>query len=539
MQSRRKEMKKTSSKLFVVPYMLWIALFVLAPLVLIFGQSFFNIEGQFSLENYKSYFASQNLTYLKMSFNSVLYAGIVTFVTLLISYPTALFLTRLKHRQLWLMLIILPTWVNLLLKAYAFIGIFGQNGSINQFLEFIGIGSQQLLFTDFSFIFVASYIELPFMILPIFNVLDDMDNNLINASYDLGATRWETFRHVIFPLSMNGVRSGVQSVFILSLSLFMLTRLIGGNRVITLGTAIEQNFLTNDNYGMGSTIGVILILTMFITMWVTKERRERWKKFANLYLGLVFLVLYLPIFYLIGYAFNAGNDMNSFTGFSLSHFKTMFSDGRLMLIVTQTFFLAFLSALIATIIGTLGAIYIYQSRKKYQEAFLSLNNILMVAPDVMIGASFLILFTQLKFSLGFLTVLSSHVAFSIPIVVLMVLPRLKEMNGDMIHAAYDLGASQFQMFKEIMLPYLTPSIIAGYFMAFTYSLDDFAVTFFVTGNGFSTLSVEIYSRARKGISLEINALSALVFLFSIILVVGYYFISREKEEQAWKNSIHF
>ncbi|VIR48308.1 spermidine/putrescine ABC transporter permease [Streptococcus pneumoniae] len=228
------------------------------------------------------------------------------------------------------------------------------------------------------------------------------------------------------------------------------------------------------------------------------------KKFANLYLGLVFLVLYLPIFYLIGYAFNAGDDMNSFTGFSWTHFETMFGDGRLMLILAQTFFLA----------------------------FLSLNNILMVAPDVMIGASFLILFTQLKFSLGFLTVLSSHVAFSIPIVVLMVLPRLKEMNGDMIHAAYDLGASQFQMFKEIMLPYLTPSIITGYFMAFTYSLDDFAVTFFVTGNGFSTLSVEIYSRARKGISLEINALSALVFLFSIILVVGYYFISREKEEQA-------
>jgi len=256
------------------------------------------------------------------------------------------------------------------------------------------------------------------------------------------------------------------------------------------------------------------------------------KKLSNLYLAFVFIVLYLPIFYLIGYAFNAGDDMNSFTGFSLSHFETMFGDGRLMLILVQTFLLAFLSALIATVIGTFGAIYIYQSRKRYQEAFLSLNNILMVAPDVMIGASFLILFTQLKFSLGFLTVLSSHVAFSIPIVVLMVLPRLKEMNNDMIHAAYDLGASQFQMFKEIMLPYLTPSIIAGYFMAFTYSLDDFAVTFFVTGNGFSTLSVEIYSRARKGISLEINALSALVFLFSIILVVGYYFISREKEEQA-------
>ncbi len=254
------------------------------------------------------------------------------------------------------------------------------------------------------------------------------------------------------------------------------------------------------------------------------------KKIANLYLAFVFLVLYIPIFYLIAYAFNAGEDMNRFTGFSLSHFQNLFEDSRLILILVQTFFLAFLSSLIATLIGTFGAIYIYQARKKYQDAFLSINNILMVAPDVMIGASFLILFTTAKFQLGFLSVLASHVAFSIPIVVLMILPRLKEMNDDMIKAAYDLGASQLQMLKEIMLPYLTPAIIAGYFMAFTYSLDDFAVTFFVAGNGFSTLSVEIYSRARQGISLEINALSALVFLFSIALVIGYYFITREKEE---------
>ena len=224
--------------------------------------------------------------------------------------------------------------------------------------------------------------------------------------------------------------------------------------------------------------------------------------------------------------------MNQFIGFSLTHFENLFGDKRLMLILAQTFFLAFLSALIATIIGTFGAIYIYQAKKKYQEAFLSVNNVLMVAPDVMIGASFLILFTNMKFQLGFISVLASHVAFSIPIVVLMILPRLKEMNDDMIKAAYDLGASQLQMLKEIMLPYLTPAIIAGYFIAFTYSLLDFAVTFFVTGNGFTTLSVEIYSRARQGISLEINALSALVFLFSILLVIGYYFISREKEEQA-------
>ena len=114
----------------------------------------------------------------------------------------------------------------------------------------------------------------------------------------------------------------------------------------------------------------------------------------------------------------------------------------------------------------------------------------------------------------------------------MVLPRLKEMNDDMINAAYDLGATPWQMLKEVMLPYLTPGIISGFFMAFTYSLDDFAVTFFVTGNGFSTLSVEIYSRARRGISLEINSLSTIVFIFSILLVIGYYFISQDKKGES-------
>jgi len=266
-------MKKTS-RLFAIPYALWVFLFVLAPVALIIFKSFFDIHGNFTLANYHTYFNSPNITYLRMSFNSIFYAGIITLVTLLVSYPTAYFLTKLKHRQLWLMLIILPTWVNLLLKAYAFIGIFGQHGSINQFLEFLWLGTQQILFTDFSFIAVAAYIEIPFMILPIFNALDDLDKNLINASRDLGATSWQTFSKVIFPLSMNGVRSGVQAVFIPSLSLFMLTRLIGGNRVITLGTAIEQHFLTTQNWGMGSTIGVVLILAMLLIMWMTKERKK-------------------------------------------------------------------------------------------------------------------------------------------------------------------------------------------------------------------------------------------------------------------------
>src|SRR5699024_2109787 len=137
----------------------------------------------------------------------------------------------------------------------------------------------------------------------------------------------------------------------------------------------------------------------------------------------------------------------------------------------------------------------YTKKRQARNALLSLNNILMVSPDVIIGASFLILFTFIGFSLGFASVLLSHIAFSIPIVVLMVLPKLKEMNDSMLMAARDLGANNWQVLSKIVLPSITPGILAGFFMAFTYSLDDFAVTFFVTGNGFTTLAVEIYSRA--------------------------------------------
>ncbi|MFV0556597.1 MAG: ABC transporter permease [Lactovum sp.] len=250
---------------------------------------------------------------------------------------------------------------------------------------------------------------------------------------------------------------------------------------------------------------------------------------SRLYLAVILILIYWPIFYLIFYSFNSSGTMQSFESFTLEHFITLFSDSRLMLIVVQTFLLAFLSSLFATIIGTMGAMYLQESSKKVHNSLLSFNNILLVSPDVIIGASFLILFTMIGLQLGFFSVLISHIAFSIPIVVLMVLPRYKEMDRSLIDAAEDLGANRWQILKEVILPFLTPGILAGFFMAFTYSMDDFAVTFFVTGNGFSTLAVEIYSRARQGISLEINALSALIFLFSIILVIAYYFINRESK----------
>ena len=219
--------------------------------------------------------------------------------------------------------------------------------------------------------------------------------------------------------------------------------------------------------------------------------------------------------------------MHTFEGFTLEWYAEVFQDTRLLIIVLNTLVIALLSAAISTIFGVFGALGIqYVRTRKIRSSLLTLNNVLIVSPDVIIGASFLILFTLIGIKLGFISVLLSHIAFCIPITVLMILPKLQEMSSTLIDAAKDLGASWWDVLSKEILPVIKPGMFAGFFMALTYSLDDFAVTFFVTGNGYSTLSVEIYSRARQGISMSVNALSTIIFLFTLLIVVGYYFINQ-------------
>lgn len=249
---------------------------------------------------------------------------------------------------------------------------------------------------------------------------------------------------------------------------------------------------------------------------------------STIYLVCVFAILYAPILYLAYYSFNSGGTMYHFDEFTLDWYREVFQDTRLLVILLNTLTIALLSAAISTIIGVAGAIAIHNvKRREFRNALLTLNNVMIVSPDVIIGASFLILFAMIGMQLGFASVLIAHIAFSVPIVVLMVLPKLQEMSPSLIDAALDLGATRRDVLTRVVIPYITPGIMAGFFMALTYSLDDFAVTFFVTGSGFSTLSVEIYSMARRGISLTINALSTLVFLVTLALVIGYYAISKQ------------
>ncbi|KGF28442.1 MULTISPECIES: ABC transporter permease [Staphylococcus] len=268
------------------------------------------------------------------------------------------------------------------------------------------------------------------------------------------------------------------------------------------------------------------------------------KWYGKLYIGILLAILYIPIFFLMFYSFNSAGNMIHFEHFTLEHYQSLFQNDRLMSVIFNTISVALLAAAISTIIGTFGAISLYYLRnKKFKVTLLTLNNVLMVSSDVVIGASFLIMFTAIGhltgLGLGFGTVLASHIAFCIPIVVIVVLPQLYEMNNNILNAARDLGATESQILGHVLIPNLMPSIIGGFFMALTYSLDDFTVSFFVTGNGFSVLSVEVYAMARKGISMEINAISTILFAAIVLGIIGYYAIQHTvKRRQLTKRGVN-
>ncbi|MCO4327140.1 ABC transporter permease [Staphylococcus agnetis] len=259
------------SRWLAIPYILWMLIFIIIPVLLLCYFSFVDRNGHFSLENYQQFFT---MRYMYMLGESILYAAIITAVCLMISYPAAYFIRQSKHAATWLLVMIIPTWMNLLLKTYAFIGIFSQDGLINRFMTALHLPSQSLLFTAPAFIMVSAYIYIPFMLLPIYNSMKDINNQLFYAAQDLGANTFTTMQKVLLPLSKEGIKTGIQVTFIPALSLFMITRLIAGNKVVNIGTAIEEQFLVIQNYSMGSTIALFLVLFMALLLIMTRTKSK-------------------------------------------------------------------------------------------------------------------------------------------------------------------------------------------------------------------------------------------------------------------------
>lgn len=239
----------------------------------------------------------------------------------------------------------------------------------------------------------------------------------------------------------------------------------------------------------------------------------------RIYVALVVLFLYAPILVLIILSFNSSKSRSKWGGFTFDWYTKLFQNEEIIDALYTTLIIAFLSALIATIIGTAASIGINSMRRVPRTIMMGITNIPMLNADIVTGLSLMILFVALKFTLGFQTVLIAHITFNIPYVILSVMPRLRQTNRSTYEAALDLGASPIQAFFKVVLPDILPGVLSGFLLSFTMSLDDFIITHFTRGPVLNTLSTKIYAQVRKSISPEWYALSTLLFLSVLILLV--------------------
>lgn len=252
------------------------------------------------------------------------------------------------------------------------------------------------------------------------------------------------------------------------------------------------------------------------------------KKFdlRTLCLILVFIFLYMPIGVLVFFSFNAGDSTAVFSGFSFRWYKELFTDTATLNALKNTLILAVLSSVISTIIGTAAAYGISKMKNKFlKAATMSTTQIPMINPEIVTGISMMLLFVFVANILktatltGFWTVLIAHITFNLPYVILLVLPKFKEMDKSLPEAALDLGCTPIQSFFKVELPAIMPGIIAGFIMAFTLSIDDFVISYFTTGSGFETLPIRIYSMTKKRVTPDMYALSTLIFVTILVLLL--------------------
>lgn len=262
---RRWELKSKNSRFLALPYLVWMTGFIIIPLLIILYYGFTNGDGGFTLSNIAKIFVWENYRPLYLA---LFLSGLSTLICLLLAFPLALILRKRKlgKGSFVAFIFILPMWMNSLLRILAWQTLLERNGVINLILMALGLPPQQLINTPAAIVLGMAYDFLPFMILPIYNSLIKIDDNTINAAYDLGASFFTTLCRILIPLSVPGIVSGITMVFVPTLTTFAISNMLGGGKIFLIGNVIEQEFTLNGNWHLGSGLSLVLMLFIILSM---------------------------------------------------------------------------------------------------------------------------------------------------------------------------------------------------------------------------------------------------------------------------------
>lgn len=530
----------------------WLIALVVVPNLLLLFASFLKSSGgvlvyEPTLQNYAKVLSS--VTVWTLIFRTLVTALVAAFVASLVAYPLAYFVSRYTKRwkTLAVMLVVVPLWISLLMRVFAWRVILGENGVMNSALVWSGLldkPSNAFLYSPFAVIITLAYMAMPYVFVSSYTALERIPQSLIEASADSGANGWSSFWRVIWPLSREGLAIGFCLAFLLAVGDYLTPSMVGGLNGTMLGMVIASQFGLAGNWPLGSAqaivlmvlVGILLALVFFLakTRGIIQSvdagagaalRRPRnlkqWIMRYGLYVavGLPYIFLYAPIFIIAAFSFNDSTVQTlPFSGFTWKWYAALFNDTKLITAFQRTLLVGSLTTLISVVFGV-GFAMIFAYRKVRGAGFVQNTLAAPVAmPGIVLGISLAIAAQLAGIPSGLGRLVLGHATFVMPVVMLIVLNRLKQLDPSFVQASLDLGATPLQTFRHVLLPIISSAIVGGALLGFTLSVDEVIVTLFLTGIN-PTLPVHVWNQMRFGFTPSVNAIFTLIGGLSIVLIV--------------------
>ncbi|HEY9212628.1 MAG TPA: ABC transporter permease subunit [Ancylobacter sp.] len=547
----KRRLRLGSLNLLSLPVYVWFIAIVLVPNLLLIGTSFLRTSNGLivfdpSVVSYTRLWNSSSFQLLL--FRTLSTSFIAAAIGVLVAYPMAYYAARVvqRNRSLLVLLVIIPLWVSLLMRVFAWRMILGQNGILNSFLVGSGIldqPSEAFLYTGFSVLLTYAYISIPFAFIAIFTALEKIPQSLIEASQDSGASSWQTFLHVVWPLSRPSVAIGFSLAFLTTVGDYVTPSMVGGIDGTMIGTVIASQFGIANNWPYGSAIAVCLMLSvgvvLAIVMWLgqTKDvlmgdegakappsyaKSSPGQRLRALLGGAAFLLpylfLYAPLAVMVLMSFN-DSSVQAFPlqGATLRWYRELASNAPMLEAVRRSLMVGFCVVLISTVAATGFAFVIHYGRIRHARFFEFALALPVAIPGVVLGIV-IVLATQLvQIPSGLPRIIIGQSSFVMPVVLMVVLARLRRLDGALLEASMDAGANHWQSFVHVLFPSIRGAVIGGALLGFTLSADDVMVTLFLAGTS-PTLPIWVWNQMRFGFTPSVNAIFTIVGMASLLVI---------------------
>jgi spermidine/putrescine transport system permease protein len=531
---------------------LWLLLLVVAPNSLLVAASFMTNEGgairlEPTFANYQRLF--ERTSYLVLIQRTVLMALAAAIVATLIAFPMAYFASRYIGRFKYVasLLVVIPLWISLLMRVFAWKIILGENGVLNSFLVNSGIldvPTPAFIYNRFTVVMTLAYVAIPYVFVTSYAALERIPGYLVEASRDCGASGFTTFRRVIWPLSRQGVAVGFALAFLLAVGDYVTPSMVGGLDGTMIGVVIASQFGLAGNWPLGSAMALVLVTAVAVVLgvlvlatrsrgvmeegdaghveaaaWSSLDGRARATRvFAWVLFAIPYVVLYGPLAVITIFSFNASEvQALPMAGFTLEWYARLADNQNLLAALQRSLVVGAITVVVAVVVGTGFALAFDKNRVRPAAPLKALLALPIALPGIILGISLALTFRVIDFDTPLMRLVAGHAVFIMPVVMLIVLARLNGLDPSLEDASSDLGATRGQTLRRIILPLIRTAIIGAALLGFTLSFDEMIISLFLTGAE-PTLPIFIWNQLRFGFTPEINAIFAIITLVSLVAI---------------------